>query len=281
MRWSPNHNGAAFCLTLAADSVRASSLNVCGLFEPAWCNTRLRSEAPGRSSPQAMDAKSAIVLPRSEDPCRARRARSEPSPVGSGRLHTPSLLVQCQLSCKMPKWDAGGDFKPALPLCRVVPAERVPWRARVRPHTHVNDGAGWPIASTRWAGASLLPRSRWSTFRCGKPGSIVPLLPGFFLSGSCKAFKARLPLRRAWGSFPSQVTSFRADGPRPCCNARGCDRRPGPIKTRADALLPTRRLSLRIRGTHVRRPPDDVELRAHFEASPNCATPRPVIRSVQ
>ena len=171
-------------------------------------------------------------------------------------------------------------FKPALPLCRVVPAERVPWLARVRPHTHVNDGAGWPIASTRWAGASL-PRSRWSTFRCGKPGSIVPLLPGFFLSGSCKAFKARLPLRRAWGSFPSQVTSFRADGPRPCCNARGCDRRPGPIKTRADALLPTRRLSLRIRGTHVRRPPDDVELRAHFEASPNCATPRPVIRSVQ
>ena len=34
---------------------------------------------------------------------------------------------------------------------------RVPLRTRVRPHTHVNDGASWRAASTRWAGAFLLP----------------------------------------------------------------------------------------------------------------------------
>jgi len=102
------------------------------------------------------------------------------------------------------------------------------------------------------------PRTRWPNFRCGKPGSIVPLLSGFFLSGSCKGFEASLPRAGAClGSFPSQVTSFRAHGPRPCCNARGCNRRPGPIappaprdvagittwKPGRTALLRTRRLS--------------------------------------
>ena len=154
LRWSPNPQWGGVALpSFAADSVRASSLSVCGLFEPAWRNTRLRSEAPGSSSPQVMDAKSAIVLPRSEDHCRARRARSEPDLRGA--VVFTHLL--CASSVELFQWDAGGDFKPALPLCRVVPAVRVPWRARVRPHTHVNDGASWRAASTRWAGASLLP----------------------------------------------------------------------------------------------------------------------------
>jgi hypothetical protein len=132
----------------------------------------------------AMGAKSTNVLPRSADRRgMARSAQSEPDLAGAS-----------------PR------------LCRGVPTAGAS-PAGVWPHTHVNDGAARHIASTRWAGASLLPRSRWPNFRCGKPGSIVPLLPGFFLSGSCKAFKARLPLRRAWAHFPPRLPPFAPMGP--------------------------------------------------------------------
>ena len=76
------------------------------------------------------------------------------------------------------------------------------------------------------------PRSHWPSFRCGKPGSIVPLLPGFFLSGTCKELRASLPaVARAWANL-SRAYLHSRPWTRPCCNARVVTAGRGPLLSR-------------------------------------------------
>ena len=85
------------------------------------------------------------------------------------------------------------------------------------------------------------PRSHWPSFRCGKPGSIVPLLPGFFLSGICMELRASLPaVARAWANL-SRAYLHSRPWTRPCCNARVVTAGRGPL------------LSRHIQGRHTTR----------------------------